>query len=63
MKGKVILIIRPLRVHIYRDNQNMIGIVAVRANIHNKLLSREQNYAQLDVVKSKRALARIPTIF
>jgi hypothetical protein len=33
-------IVRPMRVHIYRNDQNMIIIVALRANIHNNLLSR-----------------------
>jgi hypothetical protein len=34
--------------------QNLIGVVVVRANIHNTFLSHSYNYAHLDYVKSKR---------
>jgi predicted transcriptional regulator len=33
------IIINLLRVYIYRNNQNMIDIAAVRANLHNSFFS------------------------
>jgi hypothetical protein len=40
VQEKLALVVDPLRVHIYRNNQNMIVIVAVRRNSDDNFLSR-----------------------
>jgi hypothetical protein len=45
-------------VYIYRNDQNMIAIIAARPNNNNNFLSHEWNSAHLDYVKEKWMLSR-----
>jgi hypothetical protein len=57
MKEKVALIVRCLGIYIYRNNQNIIVVVAVPPNSNDNFLSRQSNSAHVYYVKIKRLLS------